>query len=196
MADVNDDLSRRLLDEAARILHEVGPSGLSTRKLATAAGTSTMAVYTHFGGKDTLLSALYREGFRRLGARLDEATGADPLSALTAAGRAYRAAALESPSLYTLMFGPPPAGLVLTDDDTSAADATFQPLVDRVEAAVGAGSMTGDPDRIAMHLWVVAHGMVGLELSGRTFADDTDAERSARYDEALLLAAAPFVTPR
>ncbi|GAA1882631.1 TetR/AcrR family transcriptional regulator [Williamsia serinedens] len=194
MPSVNDDLPGRLVDEAARILAESGPAALSVRKIATAAGTSTMAVYTHFGGKDTLLSALYREGFRRLGARLGAVGPGEPMEALLTTGRAYRDAALASPHLYALMFGPPPAGLVLTDDDRAAADTTFRPLVDRVADAVDAGLLTGDVDRIASHLWVVAHGMVGLELSGRAFHDDGPAD--ARYDEALTLAAAPFLTTR
>src|ERR1700747_2477742 len=39
-----------LLHAAVALLNEHGPDALQTRKVAAAAGTSTMAVYTHFGG--------------------------------------------------------------------------------------------------------------------------------------------------
>jgi AcrR family transcriptional regulator len=67
MDDVNgDELTRQLIDEGARLLAEQGPAGLSLRKLAAAVGTSTMTVYTRFGGKEGLLAAMYREGFGAL----------------------------------------------------------------------------------------------------------------------------------
>lgn len=59
MAHVNE---ARLVDEAARLLVEHGPAGLSLRKVAAAAGVSTMPVYTLFGDKEGLLAAMHREG--------------------------------------------------------------------------------------------------------------------------------------
>ena len=57
--------------------------------------------------------------------------------------------------------------------------------------AVAAGSLVGDPERIALHLWVVAHGMVSLELSGQLPLPADQTEQA--YDQALILAAAPFL---
>ncbi|MDT7537450.1 MAG: hypothetical protein QOI82_1035, partial [Actinomycetota bacterium] len=54
------DLAERLVDEAGRILSTDGAAALSLRRLATATGTSTMAVYTRFGDKQGLLAAMYR----------------------------------------------------------------------------------------------------------------------------------------
>ena len=191
MDDVNTpDLTRRMIDEGARLLVEQGPAGLSLRKLAAACGTSTMAVYTRFGDKQRLLAAMHREGFRRLGDRLRVSTP-DPLAALAELGRAYRLAALESPHLYGLMFGPLPPGFEPDQDDDRAAVATYSPLVDGVRGAVAAGVLVGNAERIALHLWVVAHGMVSLELSGQL---PLPAEAAAQaYDEALTLAAMPFL---
>jgi AcrR family transcriptional regulator len=191
-----DELTRTLLDRAGEMLLEHGPGGLSLRKLAAAVGTSTMSVYTRFGGKPQLLAALHREGFERLGRALAEVpdTG-DPLEVLARVGQAYRRAALASPSLYGLMFGPPPPDLVLSPEDAAAAGATYRPLVDAVRRCVDAGVLHGDPDDVALHLWAVAHGMVGLELAGR-LPDGAPAPGTA-YDRALTFAAMPFlVTPR
>ena len=193
--DAGDDLTQRLVDEAGRLLLEHGAGGLSLRKLATAAGTSTMSVYTRFGGKQQLLAAMYRQGFDRLGAALTEAArlGGDPLLVLAEIGHAYRRAALASPTLYGLMFGPPIPDFEPSAEDAAAARATYRPLVDAVRRCVDARLLTGDPEQIALHLWAVVHGMVGLELAGRLPLDLSAIQPA--YDRALVLAAGPFLTP-
>jgi AcrR family transcriptional regulator len=195
VADVNEaDLSQRLIDEGARLLAEHGPAGLSLRKLAAAAGTSTMAIYSLFGDKQRLLAAMYREGFRRLGERLCPASAQAPTDALVELGRAYRRSALDGPHLYGLMFGPRPSDLQPSEADDKAADATYAPLVENVRAAVEDGTLTGDPERIALQLWAVAHGMVSLELADHLpYPAD---EAAQRYDAALLNAVRPFLTER
>ena len=198
MADVNrlpapDPLTHRLVDEAGRLLLERGPAGLSLRKVAEAAGTSTMTVYTRFGHKQGLLAAMHREGFRRLGVALTEALEVeDPTEALAAAGRAYRSSALAGPTLYGLMFGPPVEGFDPSPEDEAAAAATYEPLVTAVRRCCVAGVLTGDPERIARHLWTVTHGAVSLELAGRLPALGQDPE--AAYEEALVAAVTPFLT--
>lgn len=195
MPDVNvaepDEITERMIDEAGRILMSEGLAGLSLRKLAIAAGTSTMSVYTRFGSKPHLLAAMRREGFRRLGVALSSALALpDPLERMTAVGVAYRQAALASPSLYGLMFGPQPADLEVSSADQEAADATYQILVDGVRDNVSAGWLAGDPERIALHLWSVTHGMVSLELAGALGVPATEYE--SLYASALMYAAAPF----
>ncbi len=163
---VPDDLTPRLVDEAGRLV-ERGPAGLSLRKVAEAAGTSTMTVYTRFGSKQGLLAAMRREGFRRLGAALAEATALpDPLEALAETGRAYRHAALAGSTLYGVMFGPPVEGSEPSPEDEAAAAATYEPLVEAVRRCCAAGVLTGEPLRVARHLWTVTHGAVSLELAG------------------------------
>jgi AcrR family transcriptional regulator len=185
-------LEQLLIDEGARLLAEQGPAGLSLRKLAAAAGTSTMAVYSRFGDKQGLLAAMNREGFRRLGERL-KAAAADlgPDGGLAALGRAYRLSALENPHLYGLMFGPPPLGWQRGAQDDEAADATYLPLVERVRTAVDDGILIGEPERIARQLWVVAHGMVSLELAGQL--RNTVQQPADAYDDALFCAITPFL---
>jgi AcrR family transcriptional regulator len=186
------DLATRLVDEAGRILSSDGASALTLRRLATASGTSTMAVYTLFGDKQGLLAAMHREGFARLGAALQTAAGRDPLAALAELGASYRRTALANPHLYDLMFGRPVPGFVPDADAQAVADAAYQPLVAAVQRCLDAGRLTGGPaERIARHLWAVTHGMVSLELAGHLPGDP--GERQAAYDDALALSTAPFL---
>jgi AcrR family transcriptional regulator len=192
MPNVKPDLVEQLVDEAARILAEQGPGGLSLRKVAAGVGVSTMPVYTLFGDKRGLLGAMHREGFRRLGEALAAVpeTG-DPLADLGALGLAYRQAALASPHLYGLMFGRIVPEFQPDENDRAAADATYRPLVDGVARAQAAGVLAGgDPSRVALHLWAVAHGMVNLELNHQ-LPDVGEAE--TLYADALAYAAMPFL---
>jgi len=52
-----------LLENAARLIATEGTTGLTLRRLAEETGTSTMAVYTHFGGMQSLRDEVRREGF-------------------------------------------------------------------------------------------------------------------------------------
>jgi AcrR family transcriptional regulator len=186
------DLTGRLVDEAARLLVEHGPAGLSLRKLAAAVGVSTMPVYTLFGDKRGLLDAMHREGFRRLGETLRAVPEtADPLADLIQLGLAYRRAALASPHLYGLMFGRPVPEFSPGDAGRAAAEAAYRPLVDGVVRCQRAGALVdGDPERIALHLWAVSHGMISLELNDQ-LPEAGDAEE--RYTEALGYAGMPFL---
>jgi AcrR family transcriptional regulator len=194
-----DELTRNMIDIGSRLLAERGVVGLSLRKLAALAGTSTMSVYTRFGSKQQLLEAMYREGFRRLGAALAQAaqqgdgaaaiTDTPTLQTLAGAGLAYRRAALASPTLYGLMFGAAAPGFTPSAADDAAAGATYEPFRVACRLAVAHGVLAGDPERIALHLWSVAHGMVSLEIARRI--DAADAEQL--YAEALELAATPFL---
>ena len=98
----------RLLQAAIRLLAADGPEALQARRLAAKVGTSTMTVYTHFGGMGQLITEIRREGFLRFGRRLEQVPrGADPVGDLFALGLAYRDWALDNPQLYRLMFGLP-----------------------------------------------------------------------------------------
>ena len=77
----NPEIGRQLLDAAARVLAEEGEAAVTARRLATEVGTSTMAVYTNFGGMDELLLQVWRDGFASFGAARDAPpTTADPIA--------------------------------------------------------------------------------------------------------------------
>jgi AcrR family transcriptional regulator len=183
----------RLIDEGARLLVQEGPGGLSLRKVAAAAGVSTMPVYTLFGDKRGLLTAMHREAFKRLGATLREVRYTDnALAYLGMLGLAYREAALRSPNLYALMFGHEVAEVEPDEEGRHAAEEAYRPLVEAVLLCQGEGVLVPgeDPERIALHLWAVSHGMISLELIGKL---PPLGDPQEQYLQALRYAAAPFL---
>ena len=95
------EVRQRLLEVAAHMVREQGAPALSARNLAAATGTSTMAIYTHFGGMPGLVRAMVAEGFRRLFERVAAVPiTEDPLLDLRNAAAAYRAHARADPDLY------------------------------------------------------------------------------------------------
>ncbi|MCP3800411.1 TetR/AcrR family transcriptional regulator [Allokutzneria sp. A3M-2-11 16] len=167
---VHDEALRaRLLDRAAETLSTDGPDGLSLRKLAADAGTSTTAVYSLFGGKPALLRELYLEAFRRFGERLStvERSG-DPIEDLVRLGLAYRESARADPHLYGIMFSTMAPGFEPDADASRQALATLQPLLDMVQAGIDSGRFTGyRAEEIALASWGLVHGLVSLESGGR-----------------------------
>ena len=163
------DVRRRLLEEAARILGEEGPSALSVRRLSTRSGTSTMAVYTHFGAMSAVVDEVATEGFRRLIDHVD-AVGvtSDPLADLQRMAGAYRDNALENRHLYAVMFGAVSVGgLGGSGPDLEVCDAAFGQLVAGVARAMDADALRpGDPAAVAAQFWSALHGYVMLELAG------------------------------
>ena len=72
------DVRLALLDAAGELLLTEGADGMTTRRLAAMAGTTTQAIYTEFGGKEGIARAMYREGFERLEARMRAARRSNP----------------------------------------------------------------------------------------------------------------------
>jgi AcrR family transcriptional regulator len=175
-APTRDDL----VAAAARMLAADGPSGLTLRRLAESAGTSTMAIYTHFGGMPELRRALRHRGYDALSAALAAAPAGDgPVEHVRALCHAYVAFGLEQRDLYRVMFNEEP----LDDEDAAACAATFEPLV----AAVAACGYDGDPLALAKELWIAGHGVVALALAG--LLDDEEVRAGTRGTLEHLLAA-------
>ncbi|WP_433781397.1 TetR/AcrR family transcriptional regulator [Actinomycetospora sp. CA-101289] len=154
-----------LLEAAARLVAAEGPRALSTRRLAAEVGTSTMAVYTHFGSMDEVRRAVRQDGFARLEADLDAVPRTeDPVADLAAAAAAYFATGLAHPERYRAMFvDRPPA----EEDDPGAE--VFTRLVDAVRRCLEAGRFPGTDAgtalRWAAEIWTMVHGMVTLAHS-------------------------------
>ncbi|WP_097185365.1 TetR/AcrR family transcriptional regulator [Blastococcus haudaquaticus] len=150
-----------LVEAAAEML--AGRVAVTARSLADRAGTSTTAVYTHFGGMPGLWRAVRQEGFTRLAGRLAEVPRTDDaVHDLAALGAAYVAAAHASPFLYRAMFD---AAADL--EDPAAADASFSRLVEAAERARQAGrfSADADPAAVATRFWAAGHGLTMLVLT-------------------------------
>jgi AcrR family transcriptional regulator len=151
-----------LVERAAEMLarREV----VTLRALVDSVGTSTMAVYTHFGGMTGLWRAVRQEGFTRLAKKLALVeVFADPVSELMALGAAYTRNAMENPYLYRAMFD---AAVDL--ENPEAADGGFQRLVTAAERAKYEGRFAEicDPVGVATQLWAAGHGLIMLVLNG------------------------------
>ncbi|TDD72699.1 TetR/AcrR family transcriptional regulator [Jiangella aurantiaca] len=163
----DDALRDRLLERAAATVSSDGVAALNLRALAAEAGTSTAAVYSLFGGKPGLVSALYKQVFARFAERL-AAVGVsdDPVADIVQLGHAYRENALADPHGYRVMFG---GELRPADVGRRAARSgarTFEPLLKAVRRAVRAGAFPKRPpaESIATALWANVHGLVSIEL--------------------------------
>jgi AcrR family transcriptional regulator len=168
-----------LIDTAARLLSEEGPSALSTRRLAAEAGTSTMAVYTYFGSMSALVREIVYEGFARLQRLFDlvEPTE-DAVADMALLGRAYRCNAVANPDVYDVMFGRSTlAGFALTEEDRQHGRYTLNAVVDCAGRCVATGRFRqDDPVLVAHEMWLGVHGTVTLEL-GAYLIDPYDADR-------------------
>jgi len=168
----------RLLEGAARLLAEEGPSALTLRRVATEADTSTMAVYTHFGSMPDLADAVVAEGFARLAALLAEVPRTDDaITDLAGLGRAYLINARQNPHLYAVMFGTASLGKYRpqTADERNRGQYTFDEMVETAGRAVAQGRMRpAEPLAIAIQLWTAMHGYVMLDVGGYFGADGVD----------------------
>ena len=150
-----------LVEAAAEML--AGRQDVTARSLAARTGSSTTAVYTHFGGMPGLWRAVRQEGFTRLARRLAAVDRTDdPVRDLAALGAVYVASARRDPYLYRAMFD---AAADL--DDEAAADATFGGLVECADRArrVGRFADDADPVAVATRFWAVGHGLTMLVVT-------------------------------
>ena len=158
-------LRATLIEAAARILAEEGPAALTSRRLATEIGTSTMTVFSRFESMSELHQAVREEGFTRLGDRLDAVVATDdPVADLVAAGSVFFAEGVASPHLYRAMFLDPPP----RDDDLGAG--IFDRIVALVRRCVAAGRFPAAQKSLipawAAQLWSMRHGMVVMTVTG------------------------------
>jgi AcrR family transcriptional regulator len=156
---------------------------LTVRRIATAAGVSTMNVYSRFGGKDGVVELLFIEGFRRLGEAMNATPPSeDSLADLRACGLRYRQFAIDNHTLYSVMFDRVVPDFQPSIEAQVLAGATLDLLAKRLERAMTAGAIKpADPLRTAALVWATCHGVVSLELKqvGPSVVD-----WSAVYDDA------------
>jgi AcrR family transcriptional regulator len=164
----DEALRAKLLSQAQVTLSTSGPSGLSLRTLANDCGTSTTAVYSLFGGKRGLLTALFDDAFGRLGHQLAEVhPGPDPVDDLVRLSVAYRRGALAEPHLFAVMFDGETV-LPAAAEARTAAGTALGPLREFVSRAVDQGVLRADTDPVAasVTLWATVHGWATLQLRG------------------------------
>lgn len=157
-------LRTALVEAAARIVANEGVTDLTLRRVAEEVGTSTMAIYTYFGGMSGLRRAVRHEGFARLADHLAQvSTSDDPVADISMIGLAYYVNGISNPDLYRVMFIEQP----LDAEDARVGMNTFHTLVAAAERCIEAGRFgPGDPIDIATELWAITHAFVTLQLAG------------------------------
>ena len=168
-----DPLRTRLVETAARIIATEGHGALTLRRVAADASTSTMAIYTHFGGMAELLRAVRWDGFHRLADDLARVpTSDDPVEHVVGLCVAYYRNGVANPDLYRVMFMEEP----LDEEDAEVCAGTFETLVVALARGVEEGRLSpADPLELATDLWVAGHGLVSLRLAGALPPADADA---------------------
>lgn len=146
-----------ILAAAIDVLDRQGADALTVRNVAAGAGCSTTGVYTHFGGKQGLVEAIFVDGFDSFDAALER--GGDSLEDLCLS---YRSWAASRPTHYQVMFGRAVPEFRPSASALARAGESFERLVDRVRHHTDPGF--GDARQLAFHIWATVHGYVMLEM--------------------------------
>jgi AcrR family transcriptional regulator len=162
------NLRTALLDAAERTLRERGVQALSLRELAREVGVSHGAPRRHFPDRQSLLDALARAGFERLGTELRaaaEAAGEDFELRLRAIAAAYVRFATEDAALLELMFaGKHREG---ADELADTAERSFAVMLELIEQGQREGALEkGEPKRVGLVLFATIQGIAALVTAG------------------------------
>jgi AcrR family transcriptional regulator len=167
---------RQVIVNAARDLAEAeGWESVTTRRLADAIEYSQPVLYSHFEGKDAIVSAVALEGFSELDARLHNARegAGSPAAEPRAVASAYMEFARTNPALYEAMF-------TLRVDLTFAQSDTPAPLHAaflELRGALAPLASDHDVETFTEVFWSALHGLATLSRAGRL--------RPAFYDQRL-----------
>jgi AcrR family transcriptional regulator len=148
-----------LIEAAAHLAAQRGPSGVTLRETARRAGVTQAAPYHYFSSKSALIAAVAEDGFRALDdlqTSALERCAPEPLARVAALVSAYVRFAIERPHYFKVMFrdaatpGPVAARVVAR-------------LTDAVRSArTQAGHDDLDPAAMATLMWAVPHGLASL----------------------------------
>jgi AcrR family transcriptional regulator len=165
------DLKNALIKAGVEILAKDGVGGLSLRKVASRAGVSHAAPYSHFADKQALIAAISTEGFRQLYERVNTVVGKykrQPAKQLVETAWAYFQFAMDDPDRFKVMF----SGILEKEknypDFVAESQRNFQQVKAIVEANQAAGVLhSGSSDLVALSVWGIVHGFIMLTLEGQ-----------------------------
>lgn len=182
----HDEQTRASLVTAAeQLVADGGPDALSVRTVAIHAGTTTRAVYSLFGSKQGLLTALAEQAYEQLHATVAALPETDdPVADLLAAGvHGFRPFVRAHPSLFRIAFQRVVPGLRPDAELTAARERALAPLITRIQRVHEAGLLGSTPIReAAIQFHTMCEGLANAELRGailRILPED-DEERAWR----------------
>jgi AcrR family transcriptional regulator len=158
----------RLIITAARELAETeGWDAVTTRRLAEQVEYSQPVLYSHFKGKDAIMTAVAVEGFADLAAELRAAAP----SGLAATAAVYLSFAERRPALYDAMF----SHAVDLQFATPAAPAALHAGFDAIADAIRPHAADDDLGLLTETFWAALHGLATLTRSARLPREVQDA---------------------
>jgi AcrR family transcriptional regulator len=186
----HDDATREALITAAeQLVERGGTAALSVRAVADEVGTTTRAVYSLFGSKEGLLSALVQRSFELLRDDIAQIPMSDdPAEDLVeAAVRVFRPMAIEHPSSFALAFLRAAPDLEAGSSARTAARAGMNLLRERVQRLADADLIGGRDVMTAVTAFnALCQGMAITELRNPETMQP-DAEQAWRDAVASLL---------
>ena len=181
-------LRSRISAEALSLLERSGPIGFRARAVASAANTSTAAVYELFGNKAGLIQSLYEDGFSDLLDDLESlALSDDPAQDVRALFEEMRRFGRKRPQLFEVMFSRPFEEFQPDHDDHNMSDSLLKLVIDRVTRWLDHSGSDADPVDVSRVLLSANRGLVTDENLG--FLGSTQMSRSRRWNltfDALL----------
>jgi len=164
-------MSRTIVDAAARLLKDEGAGALTTRRVAELAGTQVPTIYRLFGDKNGLLSAVAHQvmaeyiSAKAADSALEGMPGIerDAIADLRAAFRTHVEFGLSNPELFGLLIAP--GGV--------AFDAEGQEVLRaRVQRVAATGQLLVSEERAAQMISAAGNGAVLITLGSPPSARD------------------------
>lgn len=162
--------TQKIANAARGLLDKEGAEGVTMRRVASAVGTTPMALYRHYSNRDALLNALANDGFEEL---------AEKLAGLRLAGGVERQLltildafldhAFEKPRLFELMFLTRREGARQFPEDFRARRSpTANVSADVIARAMETGYFRkNDVWEVVFETGALMQGLVMLYLGGR-----------------------------
>jgi AcrR family transcriptional regulator len=187
-----------LTEAAAELVAQGGPEALTVRAVADEARVTTRAVYSVFGSKDGLVSALARQAFeflQREVAAMPESD--DPARDLVDIGlEVYRRFVREHPSLFRIAFQRIIPEFELGPELVEARLRAWEVLEGKVRRLEDAGLLGGrSVTEAAVAFNAMCEGLGNAELRGGTLRVLPEGEEARAWRDAYESLVAGFAVP-
>ena len=192
----SDETRAALRSAAERLVAESGPAALSVRAVAAEAGTTTRAVYSLFGSKESLLVDALAEGaFDYLADGIDDlGETEDPVFDLIAIGvPVFRGLVTEHPALYRIAFQRAIPGMQAGPELTAARTRAWNQLSAKVGRLEAAGLLREKSvAEAAVEFNAMLEGLANAELRGAVLRNLPEGDEERAWRDALATVIAGF----
>lgn len=175
-AESSDGVEDALLTAAREIFENGGLPALTVRRVAMAAGCTTMQVYSRYNGKNGLVQALFDEGFTALANAQQSVPHALPAAErVRQLCREYLRIAAEKPSHYALMLGGHSGDFQPAKESGDRAMATLTTLIEAVARALpNTSNKDARAKDVAHQILALCHGWAMLSATPLVDGSRTD----------------------